>query len=464
MKKITILFALMAGVLLSSCDDYVDIQPRGKAIVETLDQVNDLLEAGNFLSGTYGNSNEIQLISDNIKMLDEDVAWAESNSYRRYYAAIYRLDDIFFRANEEDNLWDAHYSCIGNANYILQVLPDLEGDENLKNQYKAEALTHRAHAYWRLVNLFGVHYGLSQAVDEESGVPIILDYSNQEESIVRQSVNNVYELIVEDLTTAIPLLNEGRPFIDRINKAAAQAMLARVYLHMGNYSEALTQANAALSHNSNLIDYDAVSGALPTGINNPEYVLMKEMYMISTGDYPNWKNAGTFTDELLALFPDKDIDLRVAKMCGRDIEGNYVWGIDYGSSVDCPLGVTVPELLLIKAECLARDNKATEAMDALNTLRAKRFSAAAVASDLHLLSAANQTEAIAHVIDERRREFHVLGMRFFDMKRLNALHDAGLSLTRGDVTWTANSINWALPIGEAVIITSDGSIKQNPRE
>lgn len=463
MKKITILFVLMAGVLLSSCNEYVDIQPRGKAIVETLDQVNDLLEAANNLSGSSGNSNVIQLISDKIKMLDEDVAWAEGNNRFRYYASVYRLENVFFRANEKDFLWQNHYACISNSNYILSVLPKLDGEESIKNLYKAEALTHRAHAYWRLVNLYGAHYGLPQAAEEESGVPIVLDYANQEESITRQSVNAVYDLIIDDLTTAIPLLNEGRPYVDRINKAAAQAMLSRVYLHMGNYAEALNMANAALAHNSTLLDYDLVSGVLPVGLNNPEFILMKEDNMAFTGSYPNYKNAGTFTDELLELFPDKENDLRVSKMCGRDYLGNYVWALNAGFS-KAPIGVTVPELLLIKAECLARDNRVTEAMDALNTLRAKRFSAVAVASDLHLLNANNQTEAVAHAIDERRREFHVLGMRFFDMKRLNALHDASLSLTRGDVTWRPNSINWALPIGEATIITSDGGIKQNPRE
>ena len=99
-------------------------------------------------------------------------------------------------------------------------------------------------------------------------------------------------------------------------------------------------------------------------------------------------------------------------------------------------------------------------MDAINTLRAKRFNA----SFDHKLTATTKEEAIKHVLEERSREFNTNGMRFFDIKRLNAIENAGISLTRGAVTYGPNSINWEMPIDPKIINSSNGQIKQNPRE
>jgi tetratricopeptide (TPR) repeat protein len=389
---------------------------------------------------------------------------------------MYKLEPIFYDASQEDREWESPYGSATKANYILNVLEEIGSEETRANQYKAEALTHRAFAYFWLVNVYGQHYGLPAAAEAETGVPILLDYADQTESLVRASVNEVYEQIVNDLTTAIPLLQTSRPFVDRINKAAAQGLLARVYLHMGDYAKALEQANAALAVNSNLIDYNEFDPIgdrtfIPRGLDNPEFLLFREAYPSSTGSYPNSRGAGRFSEELAAVYTDKTNDLRISKHSStypdEDEPTKTVYHYafsSYSSYRYAAPGITVPELLLIKAEALARTGDINGALEAANTLRAKRFATDFVATDGHLLSTTDQAEAIQMVVDERRREFHVTGMRFFDIKRLNALHNAGISLTRGSVTWNANSINWAVPIGVAVVDTSKGQIKQNPRE
>ncbi|NOU59325.1 RagB/SusD family nutrient uptake outer membrane protein [Marinifilum caeruleilacunae] len=473
MKKLNILI-LFAAIFFASCDDYVDITPKGSAIAEDLDDVNALLEStDSYGLGAFGSVIEL-LVNDNLTLNEEEVSYWASQSWYRKNAAIYNLDPVFHDESQEDREWSYHYSSITKANYILQVLEEVTGDEARINQYKAEALTHRAIAYWRVVNIFGQHYGLPAAAEEESGVPILFKYADQSESLLRASVNAVYEQIVTDLTTAIPLLMEGRPYIDRINKAAAQGVLARVYLHMGDYANALEQANAALAHNSTLIDYndyDPFAGNyIPKGLDNPEHVLFRATYPVTTGAYPNTVGAGRFSDALAAVFTDKVNDLRIAKHSSTYPDPNdpsktiYHYAQNSYSSYRYAMGITVPELLLIKAESAARTGDVAGGLDAANTLRAKRFDATVVAADGHLLATTDQAEAIQMILDERRREFHVKGYRFFEIKRLNALHNAGISLTRGSVTWQANSINWAAPIGAAVVNTSNGQIKQNPRE
>ncbi len=462
MKKIDILLLVCMSIFLCSCDDYVDITPKGSAVAETMDDIDQLLSYGSELS-TFSNSIP-NLVNDNIKILTGDVAELESNPQDRRLAGIYKLDPIFHMSHEVDYEWLHYYSAISVSNYVLALLDQIQGEQSIKDQYRGEALTHRAYFYFRLVNVYGHHYGLSIANEDGSGVPIILKYADQTESLQRKSVNEVYELMVSDLNTAIPLLNDGRQYRDRVNKSAAQALMSRIYLHMGNEAKALEFANTALAANSNLVDYSALESEVDFPLDNVESLLTKESQLLTVGSYPNRHGMGTFSDDLVSIYDDIVNDCRISKIPGRDNEDNYVYGYESYYSYRYSTGVNVPELLLIKAEVLARDNKVTEAMDVVNTLRAKRFDATAVSNNLHLLSASNQADAIQKVIDERRREFHVSGMRFFDIKRLNALYNAGISLSRGAVTWSPNSINWAAPIGISDIESSNGQIQQNPRE
>ena len=493
MKKLNIIL-FIAVVLFASCDDYVDIQPKGNAIAENLEDVNALLDYANRLSGSYGNDNTMSLlINDNIELLDEDIQSMEATSWSRYKASIYKLDDRFYLSNEDDRGWNSPYSCISTCNYILGITPDMSGDETAKNQYLAEAMVHRAHAYFRLVNFYGHHYGSQKASEEESGVPIVLDYADQSVSLKRASVNEVYEQILMDLKTAIPLLQEGRPFIDRVNKSAAESFLARVYLHMGEYTgeeSALSYANKALAYNSSLIDYHALTGAPPKGADNPEFLLFKQLSYTSIGSWPNYKGIGRYSANLVAAFDKPANDLRLTKLPDNPSPGNYILGANSYRNYSEIIGVTVPEVMLIKAECLARSGDYDAAEEVINALRAKRFDKTPFIDNSDLANPVfdeaafiasysedftSEEEAIDFIVNERRLEFHVMGMRFFDMKRLNALEDAGITFTREydydaggnpqtTITWSPNSINWAMPIAEKVVNTSNGAIKQNPRE
>lgn len=472
MKKLHIILPILLLALFSACEDYVDIKPKGQTIVESLADIDALLQAGNSLSGGSGNSDVISILSDNVQVVDEDLDFLASNSLTRPLKSMYLLDDVFYQSSELDESWENHYDVVGSCNHILNSLEELSGDEALIAQYKAEALVHRAHAYWRLVNIYGVHYGEAKANEEGSGIPLLTQYGNTEESLMRASVNDVYNQIVGDLEEAIPALLSGRPNISRINTSAAEALMARVQLHKGNYALALEYAEKALAANSNLYNYNFIPpipfppgyALLPRTSYNPEFVLFKHSNMPlvynGKGIVPPYAcGLGMFSDELAALYTDKINDLRISKVA--EIVGDK-YAIGYNMPVYFPpIGITVPELLLIKAEALARDvSRWGEAMAEVNTLRANRFATGSAFE----LSASTQEEAIQHVINERRREFHITGMRFFDIKRLNALHNADISLTRKDKTWNANSINWAIPIGEKMIITGKGELTQNPRE
>ncbi|WP_346880931.1 RagB/SusD family nutrient uptake outer membrane protein [uncultured Algibacter sp.] len=464
MKKITSIVLILIVLMNQSCDDYVDIEPKGNAIASSLSDVDQLLGNATRLSSNLGNAIP-NLVHDNILIPDADILAAGSSRDSDFISNIYQLEPLFYDGVQNDVAWNSHYISIGYANHILEVLDGIDTDDPLKSIYAGEAKVHRAYHYFQLVNIYGVHYGLPQATDAGSGVPIVTVFSDDAVSISRNTVNEVYAFIIQDLEDAIAALPNINGTNNRPSKAAALGVLAEVYLHMGNYEEALRNAEAALAINNTLLDYniDLISGPgaaiLPTQIDNPESILMKDTRVLTAFPAGQFIAFSGYSDELLAI-SDLDNDLRLLFTEEAPVSGNIILSANYFYE----LGVTVPKLLLIQAECLARTGDFGAAMNVVNQLRANRFEASFVAANAHILTAANADEAIAHSIDEARREFHVSGKRFFDIKRLNAIENAGISLTRGDVTYAPNSINWAMPISEHVINTSNGQIIQNPRE
>ncbi|MFS4455674.1 RagB/SusD family nutrient uptake outer membrane protein [Maribacter sp. 2304DJ31-5] len=489
MKNIKQYIALLIiTIIFNACDDFVDVDPRGVQVAETLDDVDLLLNATVELSdAASGFSNAIPaIINDNIVVDESTVnAFITQTTEESQYGQMYKLSEQFYINGKRDETWARSYAVIGSANHILSILekiePETEREISIKNRFTAEALTHRAFSYFWLVNIYGQHYGLTGASEANSGVPIISEFGDFDSPTPRATVNEVYDFILNDLTTALPLATTSIDFTHRVSRLGVQALLAKVYLHMGRYDEALTATEDALSLNDVLLDYNdetycaldfdgnceldfdglPLQIQLPIEIENPEFALFKDgLPIVAFTNSFVFLTMASLSDDLLDLY-DFDFDLRFRTFSEDYETGNTVFGneenIFFLRSND---GVTVPELMLIQAECLARDNQYGTAIDIVNALRATRF---ATGSDYELF-AADGDEALVHIKEERRREFHVNSKRFFEIKRYNAQDNDGIEITRGSVTLAPNSINWAMPIGQNVIDFSQGSVVQNPRE
>lgn len=127
------------------------------------------------------------------------------------------------------DLWRGPSPGILRCNFVLQKVPAMNIDETIKGRILGEAHFLRAHYYFLLVRLFG-------------GVPLQTEPADSDSDLLlpRASVEEVYELIVEDLDQAITLLPQRSAYaqehIGRATKEAAMAELARVYLtHYQDY-------------------------------------------------------------------------------------------------------------------------------------------------------------------------------------------------------------------------------------
>ncbi len=127
---------------------------------------------------------------------------------------------------QEENLWNNAFAVINNANRVLYQIDSgvVPTDAATKTSTTAELRALRAYAYYMLLDNFG-------------NVPIVTDFTAKD--LPQQATRTqVYDFVVQELTDAIPDLSAetGTPTYGRMNKWAALALLARVYLNAGVYT------------------------------------------------------------------------------------------------------------------------------------------------------------------------------------------------------------------------------------
>ena len=138
-------------------------------------------------------------------------------------------------------IWNLFYNVINNANEVI-TLAEEENHSEVNNAAIGQSLALRALSYFYLAQFYQHTYITSQ---DMPCVPLMLTAS--ENSIQgRATVEQVYEQIVEDLRSAIDLLDGWqRESKMQIDKQVAQGILARVYLVMHKWEDAIEMARAA---------------------------------------------------------------------------------------------------------------------------------------------------------------------------------------------------------------------------
>ena len=125
----------------------------------------------------------------------------------------YRVDPTNIQSQD---YYQSMYEVIFRANNILNFID--AADESNRSRYTAEAKFLRAYAYFNLVRLYG-------------DVPLVTRVVGPTENellFTRVATARVYEQIAEDLQEAVDNLDNR--FKSRASKAAAQGLLAKVYL------------------------------------------------------------------------------------------------------------------------------------------------------------------------------------------------------------------------------------------
>ena len=133
------------------------------------------------------------------------------------------------------------YTLIGMVKDILATIPEDTEDAGLINM-KAQAKALRAYSYLSLAPYFQGSYETSK---DKPCVPVLSDTVDVTNN-PRATVEQVYNVIVEDLTWAIDHLDETRSSKAYVNANVAYGLRARAYLAMGKGAEAAADAEKAM--------------------------------------------------------------------------------------------------------------------------------------------------------------------------------------------------------------------------
>lgn len=447
----TLACSLILGA--SSCRKYVEIDQPGQRELKFTSDYQGILDYRTDMNTAYFLP---VIMNDDIELTDPTL----ENNVNGYIRNAFTWSADFY-GDFEDGEWSKMYKQINRFNTITYYIGESQGGTGQEKEHiMAQAKMHRAYTYLDLVNMYAKQYDAATA-STDPGVPLLLTPS-VEQSLKRASVQAVYDQITKDLTEAIPFLPDVPDAVTRASATAAFAVLARANLQMGKYADALRFADSALKRKSTLLNLNnIISNPYPTFMQHPEYIFHKVQLSTSFTFFP-------MSSDLQSIFAHTDLRWELYTRDGANnpfppsFTGRaYVRGKlipEDGNMV----GLDVPELLLIKAECLARTNKPSDAMDVINTLRQNRFRPA----DYTPFIATDANDALVKVLLERRRELMVRGIRWFDLKRLNKESQFAKTLTRtflGETyTLTPNSNRYLLPIA-ATYTSLNPELEPNPR-
>ncbi|WP_083937708.1 RagB/SusD family nutrient uptake outer membrane protein [Hymenobacter aerophilus] len=394
MKNLRLLAALpLAALALTGCEKYLDVKPKGLVIPQQVADYELILNSP-VLNQTFPLA--MLYMSDDVQepSLTKQAGTSLANAY-------FWNSNLDVEQESSPLVWGPAYRSIYNANVIIsQVLDATDGTAQKRQQVLGEALVMRADLYFNLLTVFAKAYNPATAATDP-GVPFVTGIDVTDATPPRMPVQTMLDTLRQNLLRAAAVLPPTNVNRARVTKYVAYGMLARISLYMQDYAGAKTYAENALQAPHQLNDYNEFN--IPVDSEDPEILWLRQADDIGGLFFLN------YSPDLLALYePD---DLR-PQLLSLDIGSGFVYGrFDYGIH-----GISFAEMLLIRAEALARAGQAAQALAVLEELREKRIDA----FSYEPLEVGTGPEALATVLLERRRELPFRGTRWQDMKRLDA--------------------------------------------
>lgn len=451
---------LPMGLLLSACTKFLEPDPPQSMIDKRTVFENDATataailgiysEFGNGISFASGHRGSIITLSG--LSADELIHASRSDVNMLEF----QENSLHSTNSDISNLWSTMYTTIYQANAILESLTgNTSLTDSIRRQLTGEALFVRAFSYFYLTNLFG---DVPLAVTTDYNVNMLLPRTSREK---------VYEQIIADLTEAQGLLLES--YIARSgerirpNKFAAMAMVARVYLYMGKWTEAAAMATQVIEHTSLYelrTDLDevflrnnkeAIWQIMPVGdgtglpnevsVFDPGSVLLYYNILNSSLFQAHEPNDNRITSWVDTLFVDSDTALYPVKY------KQYVFD---AAKAEYSMVIRLAELYLIRAEARAMQNILTGANSAAEDLNKIRHRAGLLNT-----TATTREDMLNAIMQEKKIElFTEWGHRWLDLKRWKKAIQVMAPLKGSN--WQATDTLYPLPFSE---ISSNPNLK-----
>lgn len=483
------LFIIAFALIVMGCEDFLEKNPQGKLTQETFPvTIDDALLATNACYSTIRKNTYHCGLFPLTDIMSDDAVKGSNAGDQASTIGPYNSFTFTTTGSELASWWSTLYEGIKYTNVVIEKIPAIEMDETLKNRYLGEAHFLRGLYYFDLMRAWG-------------GVPLITT-TTPALKVERESVETIYQFILNDLLFAIDNLEERSlqepKDLGRASVGAAKALLAKVYLFMGDYENTekyslqvieskeyglepiFTDANSengeygiesVFEVGAQRVEAEAgdqyanVQGVRGTpnrgwGFNRPTKDLRESF---ETGD-PRLK--GTIIDlgdviDGITILGDGQTDDVTMDDLGNVIEtecyNRKVW--TNGLTVATQYGhnrrlIRYSEVLLMAAEALNENDKTGDALNYLNEVRER-----AREGNTLILPDITETDKSALreiIINERRHELALEGQRFWDLVRTGKATEVLGPL--GFVTGKHE----LFPIPQSEIDLSQGMLTQNP--
>jgi hypothetical protein len=455
----------LGGLATSSCNDWLDVQPRSQVEdTELFETESGYKEA---LAGVYSSMVSTKTYTKEatygfIGVLGQEWDFYYSAQYDD--AAAYNYEAAM-PTNYIRNIWANSYSGIANVNNLLRHIDDHPGLFSKDNHavIKGEALALRAFLHFDLLRCFGVSYAVNP---NQPSIPYSTALSYR--VFPQLAVHEVAEKAINDLLAAEAQLKTSDPIVTgreitemidngyllnrqmHLNYYAVKALEARIYLWMGENEKALAAAKEVIE--SGKFSWSTVAN-MQAGYDRcfADEHLFALNNLTMTADIADqfFSDGSQYSfavtrDRLLDYFDNATQDYRYTFLfkSGSATHANnrYLTKYDEASGSNTYYKYKMPlirlsEMYLIKSEVEYRQNDPDAAKATLNQLR--------VARNLPALSEL-PADFDLELIREYRREFLGEGQLFFLYKRLNRTN-----ILYSDVDAVAEKVyTFPLPITE----------------
>ena len=431
MKTKIFKIALLAMVItLSSCDKWLDIEPKGKILLTSAKEYGMLFDAILSYENTdiaylddegWRNATNITTVWNTWNLTAANMLYLSNADYDR------SLNATGNTGTAGTTLYQLMYQRITKiANTIIYAESEMTGTEQEVKSVVAEAKMLRAFGYFLMVNCYAKPYDKATA-STDGAVPLKLDpFIETIPNPAKSSVADVYAQIEMDITEAIPYLNENALTPYRFNKAAAYALKAKMHLFKKEFDKCIEAALESNRLNSSL--YNLVSLVNPS-TNKPSTPLLADG--AENLFFANATSGSTYIcQEMIDLFKAglqaygqpatvTDARLDLYKRPASSVK-DYMYMLGWVPSVKeySPnvVGFTTAEVMLMLAECYARNGQNDKVKECLQPYLVSRYRNY---NHANLTLPSDIPATVKFVIGERRKELARGINRFLDLKRLN---------------------------------------------
>lgn len=491
----------------SSCEKQLEIDPRQSIDASTALNTKDAIDAT--ITSVYATYKSARLYGRDLIALPEALAdnGFATNKSGRLLSEANNVQGVHFSGS----VWTNAYAAINQINNSIEainkgnILP--KPTQSDLDRWMGQLLFLRGMYYFDLVRVYGYIPGAVVTAQDRGGVPISLKGIATFDSAVtwkpsRAHIDTVYAQITRDLVDAESRLTFPGLGANLANKAAAQALLSRVYLYNKNYTESKKWSDAVITlagsrltttttfvpqwrvdtHNETLFQIRFATVAENIGVN--EALQTSFTTLVNTGNQAATGGWGDLVPTT-SLMNDLGITLTAAfsgthiiasrstdvrnllfepGTAGRGttrVECTKYLGKNGQINLDNVPVLRIAEAYLNRAEVQATAGSSqlnlVGALADLKTIKSRRYtdytgSAAETADNVR-----DQASLLEEILRQRRIEFAFEGHRFFDLKRLGRDLIKPQS-TGGNLAFSDLRILPPIPQGE---IDGNPNLKQN---